>query len=149
MSIELDMRVAEAGWTGAVGGLKQVCQRALNAGFETGAVAGEVSLLLTDDTEIQALNRDWREQDKPTDVLSFASTPEDRPFLGDIAVSLGVGARDAAAKAIGLDQHLSHLLIHGYLHLIGHDHIDATEAEEMEALEIAALASLGWPDPYR
>ena len=148
MSISLDMRVADERWN-EIAALGSVCQRALETGAKIGGTGGEISLLLTGDEEIQALNRDWRKQDKPTDVLSFQSAPEDRPFLGDIAISIGVASRDAAAKTIALDQHLSHLLIHAYLHLIGHDHIDATEAEEMESLERAALASLGWPDPYK
>lgn len=147
--IELDLRVEAGAWTEAIAGLETVCQRALDAGAAVGAVAGEVSVLLTDDHEIQALNRDWRGKDKPTDVLSFEADPMDRPFLGDIAVSIGVAARDAAARDLTLDQHLSHLLIHGYLHLIGHDHIEDTDAMKMESLEVRALASLGWPDPYK
>lgn len=147
--ITLDLRVDEDGWQVGVPALESVCARALAAGEEVGEVSGEVSVLLCDDAAIQALNRDWRGKDKPTDVLSFEAAPEDRPFLGDIAVSLGAASRDATARKIALDQHLSHLLIHGYLHLIGHDHMEDTAAEEMEALEVAALASLGWPDPYR
>lgn len=147
--IELDLRVEAPAWTEAVAQLEAVCQRALEAGAAVGAVAGEVSVLLTDDDEIQALNRDWRGKDKPTDVLSFEADPMDRPFLGDIAVSIGVAGRDAASRDLALGQHLSHLLIHGYLHLIGHDHIADTDAMKMESLEVRALASLGWPDPYR
>ncbi|MBR9834204.1 MAG: rRNA maturation RNase YbeY [Alphaproteobacteria bacterium] len=147
--IELDLRVEAPAWTEAVAQLEAVCQRALEAGAAVGAVAGEVSVLLTADNEIQALNRDWRGKDKPTDVLSFEADPMDRPFLGDIAVSIGVARRDAASRDLALDQHLSHLLIHGYLHLIGHDHIEDTDAMKMESLEVRALASLGWPDPYR
>jgi probable rRNA maturation factor len=147
--IELDLRVEAPAWTEAVAQLEAVCQRALEAGAAVGTVAGEVSVLLTDDDEIQALNRDWRGKDKPTDVLSFEADPMDRPFLGDIAVSIGVAGRDAASRDLALGQHLSHLLIHGYLHLIGHDHIADTDAMKMESLEVRALASLGWPDPYR
>lgn len=147
--IELDLRIADAAWNDAVAEISTICRTALNAGAAQKRVSGDVSLLLTDDTEIQALNRDWRGKDKPTDVLSFPASDLDAPFLGDIAVSLGVTQQDAAAKEIALDQHLSHLLIHGLMHLLGHDHKDDTEAEEMESLEIAALASLGWPDPYK
>ena len=147
--IDLDLRVEDAEWTRALADLEAVCTAALNAGAAQSATQGEVSILLTNDPEIQTLNRDWRGKDKPTDVLSFPADPMDTPFLGDIAVSLGVCQRDAADRAIALDQHVSHLLIHGLLHLLGHDHKDDTEAAEMEALEIAALASLGWPDPYR
>ncbi len=147
--IELDLRIADAAWTDAVADISTICQTALNAGAAQKQASGEISLLLTDDKEIQALNREWRDKDTPTDVLSFPASELDAPFLGDIAVSLGITRQDAAAKEIALDQHLSHLLIHGLMHLLGHDHKDDTEAEEMESLEIAALASLGWPDPYK
>lgn len=146
--IELDLRVEEDGWASAISELERICETALTAGAKVGKVEGQVSLLLTGDNQIRALNRDWRGKDKPTDVLSFEADEMDRPFLGDIAVSLGVSSADADARGISLAQHLSHLLIHGYLHLIGHDHIDDTDAAKMEALEVEALASLGWPDPY-
>ena len=147
--IELDLRIADKLWTDVIADLTDVCQAALEAGASQKQASGEVSLLLTIDAEIQTLNRDWRGKDKPTDVLSFPASELDAPFLGDIAVSLGVTQMDAEARGISLDQHLSHLLIHGLMHLLGHDHKDDTEAAEMEALEIAALASLGWPDPYK
>lgn len=146
--IELDLRVEKDGWASAISELERICETALTAGAKVGKVEGQVSLLLTGDNQIRALNRDWRGKDKPTDVLSFEADEMDRPFLGDIAVSLGVSSADADARGISLAQHLSHLLIHGYLHLIGHDHIDDTDAAKMEALEVEALASLGWPDPY-
>lgn len=146
--IELDLRVETEDWGAAIAELEQVCLRALNAGAEAGGLSGQVSVLLTDDAEIQTLNRDWRGKDKPTDVLSFEADEMDKPFLGDIAVSIGVSSRDATARGIELAQHLSHLLIHGLLHLAGHDHIEDTDAAKMEALEVQALASLGWPDPY-
>jgi len=146
--IELDLRIADAAWDTAIANITDICGAALNAGATQTSAKGEVSVLLTNDAEIQALNRDWRGKDKPTDVLSFPASPVDAPFLGDIAVSLGVTRTDADSRGIALDQHLSHLLIHGLMHLLGHDHKDDTEAAEMEALEIAALASLGWPDPY-
>ena len=146
--IELDLRIEDEAWSEAIVELANVCQTALNAGAAQKQISGEVSLLLTNDAEIQTLNREWRGKDKPTDVLSFPASELDAPFLGDIAVSLGVTREDAAAREIALDRHLSHLLIHGLMHLLGHDHKDDTEAAEMESLEIAALASLGWPDPY-
>lgn len=146
--ITLEMRVDEARWSEIVLDLDEVCQGALVAASRFGGVMGEVSLLLTNDAKIQTLNRDFRGKDKPTDVLSFPAEDMDRPLLGDIAVAYETCAKDAAAKSIPLTQHLSHLLIHGYLHLIGHDHMEDTEAAKMEALEVQALASLGWPDPY-
>lgn len=146
--IELDLRVADESWEKALPDLQAVCQKALEAGAHQKTASGGVSVLLTDNGEIQTLNRDWRGKDAPTDVLSFPADAMDKPFLGDIAVALGVTQADAAARDLPLPQHLSHLLVHGLLHLLGHDHKDDTEAAEMEALEIAALASLGWPDPY-
>jgi probable rRNA maturation factor len=147
--IDLDLRIEAAAWSDQISDLDAVCVRALTAGVAQAGAQGEVSVLLTDDAEIQVLNRDWRGKDKPTDVLSFPAAEIDRPFLGDIAIAFETMQRDAASRKIALDQHLSHLLIHGLMHLLGHDHKDDTEAAEMEALEIAALASLGWPDPYK
>ena len=146
--IELDLRIESDDWSAALPDLEPVCKRAFDAGAAQKNASGEVSLLLTDNSEIQTLNKDWRGKDRPTDVLSFPSDPLDRPFLGDIAVAYGVTASDAQTGEKSLEQHLSQLLIHGLLHLLGHDHKDDTEAAEMEALEVAALASLGWPDPY-
>ena len=146
--IELDLRIEGNAWTEAMADIATVCQTALDAGAAQVSATGAVSVLLTDDAEIQALNRDWRGKDSPTDVLSFPAAEMDAPFLGDIAIAYSVTKADAEARQLSLPQHISHLLIHGLLHLVGHDHIDDTEAAEMEALEIAALASLGWPDPY-
>jgi len=117
------------------------------------------SLLFTSDDEIQSLNRDWRGKDKPTNVLSFpmlareellALGSEGPPeMLGDLALAFGTCAREAADKAIALEDHAAHLLIHGYLHLAGYDHeISEEDAEKMEALEIKALAKMGIADPY-
>lgn len=146
--IELDLRISEPVWSERIPDLNSICEKALNAAAAKAGASGEVCVLLTDDDEIQALNKQWRGKDKPTDVLSFPGDPMDAPFLGDIAISLGVMQGDADARKLTLPQHLSHLLIHGLLHLLGHDHKDDTEAAEMESLEIVALASLGWPDPY-
>lgn len=148
MSIELDLRIEAAGWTKEIGEAESVCQWALNAALAITGVEGEVALLLTDDEEMHALNREWRKKDKPTDVLSFPADEMDAPFLGDIAIGLGVSRGDADTRGLKLTEHLSHLVIHGYLHLLGYDHIIEEEAREMEALEIQALASLGIGDPY-
>ncbi|WP_084395843.1 rRNA maturation RNase YbeY [Henriciella aquimarina] len=148
MSVQLDLRIETDGWTDAVGSPEAVCEKALTAGFGVAGTPGEVALLLTDDAEMHQLNRDWRGKDKPTDVLSFPAEPMEAPFLGDIAIGLGVASRDAAIRGIPLGDHLSHLVIHGYLHLLGHDHMEDTEAREMEDLERRALATLGIADPY-
>ena len=117
------------------------------------------SLLFTADAEVQALNCEWRGKDKPTNVLSFpmltraellALAPDGPPvLLGDIALAFQTCAREAADKAIALEAHAAHLVIHGLLHLAGHDHELCPEgAAAMEALEIKALALLGLADPY-
>ncbi|WP_300381731.1 rRNA maturation RNase YbeY [Henriciella sp.] len=148
MSIMLDLRVEAAGWHKAIPQIEEHCLNALSAGFDIAGTPGEIALLLTDDPEMHQLNRDWRGKDRPTDVLSFPADPLEAPFLGDIAVGLGIASSDAETRSITLDNHLSHLLIHGYLHLLGHDHMEDTEAREMEDLEIRALATLGIADPY-
>lgn len=118
-----------------------------------------VSVVFTSDTEVHTLNREWRERDKPTNVLSFPmlereeleSLAADGPpvMLGDIALAYETCAREAADKGVSLEHHAAHLIIHGLLHLAGHDHVDSdTQAEQMEALETAILAKLGIADPY-
>ena len=117
------------------------------------------SLLFADDAEVHALNREWRGKDKPTNVLSFpmleredllALPPAGPPeLLGDIALALETCAREAAEKGLPLDHHAAHLIVHGLLHLAGHDHeISPEDARTMELLEIKALALLGIADPY-
>ncbi len=117
------------------------------------------SLLFTSDAEVHALNREWRSRDKPTNVLSFpmlergeleALAPEGPPeMLGDIALAYETCAREAAEKGVTLEAHATHLIVHGLLHLAGHDHVDSDEqAEAMEALETRILAKLGIADPY-
>jgi probable rRNA maturation factor len=112
----------------------------------------EVSLLLTGDEEVRALNARWRGQDKPTNVLSFPASPPGRlaetPALGDIALAFETLAREAEASGVPLADHYRHLVAHGFLHLIGYDHETDEEAERMEALETRILARLGVADPY-
>jgi len=145
--IDIALIVEGEEWS-ALGDLDALSRRAFAAAAKEEPAEGLVSLLLTDDAELQQLNRDFRGKDKPTDVLSFPALPMDRPLLGDIAVAYGVSSRDAAVQGKALADHLAHLLIHGYLHLLGHDHETPAEAGVMEACEIRALASLGIANPY-
>lgn len=116
-------------------------------------------LLFSDDAEVHVLNREWRGKDQPTNVLSFPmltredllALPQDGPpeLLGDIALALETCAREAADKGVPLEHHATHLVVHGLLHLAGHDHVHSDdEAAAMEALEIKALALMGIGDPY-
>ncbi|MDJ0512259.1 MAG: rRNA maturation RNase YbeY [Methyloceanibacter sp.] len=109
----------------------------------------ELTIVLTDDAESRDLNRTWRNKDQPTNVLSFpAGDMPDTKLLGDIVIAFETTAAEAADKTIPLADHVSHLVVHGTLHLLGHDHLDDAEAERMEELERRALASLGITDPY-
>ena len=118
------------------------------------------SLLFTSDSEIHALNRQWRQRDRPTNVLSFpmldrsallALAPDGPPeMLGDVALSQETCAREAHEKGIALGDHAAHLIVHGLLHLAGHDHeISDADADAMEQLEVKALALMGIANPYR
>ena len=136
-----------------------VIQRAIAAAadaVDADVGAAEVAVMLTDDAGIQTLNRNWRGIDKPTNVLSFpalqpkaAPRPGDAPrMLGDIAIAYETMRREADEEEKPFDHHLSHLAVHGFLHLIGFDHENDQDAEQMEALEQEILAQLGIPDPY-
>lgn len=148
-------------WPG--GDWEQIIERAARAIFlEEPALANprlSTSLLLTSDDEVHALNREWRQRDKPTNVLSFPMLTREEleelasegppVILGDIALAYETCAREADEKGVDLEHHVAHLVIHGLLHLAGHDHVDSdAQAEAMEALETAALAKLGIQDPY-
>jgi probable rRNA maturation factor len=115
---------------------------------------GQVAVALADDRFVQGLNARFRRIDRPTNVLSFPSgedpTPGDRApvFLGDVALAAEMIAREAADGDLTYQNHAAHLLVHGTLHLLGHDHMQDSEAEVMEALETRIVARLGIPDPY-
>lgn len=112
---------------------------------------GELSVRIVDADEGRALNRDYRDKDYATNVLSFAAELPPGvplPILGDLVLCAPVIAREAEEQGKPLKHHYAHMLVHGVLHLLGHDHMDEAEAEAMEAIERDVLASLGIPDPY-
>ncbi len=127
-----------------------VVRRAIaEAQHEASSGGAEIAIVLTDDSEIRELNRTWRQQDKPTNVLSFpAGAGSGHAHLGDIVIAYETLAREATAESKPLAHHLAHLTIHGYLHLLGHDHEDDGQAETMERLESVILARLGIADPH-
>lgn len=116
--------------------------------------ASELSLVFTDDAHIRVLNANWRGKDKPTNVLSFPAVSsvargELALLLGDVVLAAETVAAEAAAEDKPLAHHITHLIVHGVLHLIGYDHEAEAEAEEMEELERRILAGLAIPDPYK
>jgi probable rRNA maturation factor len=136
-----------------------VIHRAISAAAEIADAdvgEAELAIMLTDDSGIQTLNSNWRGVDKPTNVLSFpalqptgAGAPDDAPrMLGDIAIAYETTRKEADDEQKPFDHHLSHLAVHGFLHLIGYDHEKDDDAEAMESLEQEILAQLGIPDPY-
>ena len=136
-----------------------VIQRAIAAAAEiadTDIGEAELAVMLTDDAGIRTLNSNWRGIDKPTNVLSFPAlqptgtgAPDDAPrMLGDIAIAYETTRKEADDEQKPFDHHLSHLAVHGFLHLIGYDHEKDADAEAMESLEQEILAQLGIPDPY-
>lgn len=145
--ITFDLMITQDLW-GELPELEALVEKAFGAVSGVTQSNGEVSLLLTDDQEMQRLNAQFRNKDKPTDVLSFPADAMDAPFLGDIAIGYETSAGDARTSGKNLTDHLSHLIIHGSLHLFGYDHIEDQEAEEMETMERRALASIGIADPY-
>jgi probable rRNA maturation factor len=129
-------------------------ERAARAAFHSVAPslspgAYQVALALTDDEEMRTLNRTWRGKDAPTNVLSFpAGDTGAAGFLGDVVLAHETTCREAREQNLALQDHVAHLVVHGVLHLLGFDHLTDEQADRMERLERAALASLGVADPY-
>jgi len=137
-------------------GIEKLVRRAIEASLRASGArildGAEVSVLLADDAEMRALNERWRGVDKPTNVLSFPAAGPDKiaaaPLLGDIVVAFETAEREAVEEGKTFADHAAHLVVHGFLHLLGYDHQGAGEADRMEALETGALARLRIADPY-
>ncbi|MHB2168284.1 rRNA maturation RNase YbeY [Alsobacter sp. R-9] len=159
MGIAADIAIEDPGWD-EVPDAEALVETALGAAAAACGIrlmpGAAVSVLLAGDGRIREINKEWRGLDKPTNVLSFAALPPERlrrdasrtPFLGDIALALGVLQREAAEEGKPLRDHILHLVVHGFLHLVGYDHETEAQAAEMEGLETRILAGLGVPDPY-
>ena len=130
-----------------------------HAGLAAMGADVEIAVRLTGDEEVQALNRDYRQKDKPTNVLSFpmvqpdlidglANSDDGEILLGDIVLARETCAREAEERGVPVSAHAAHLIVHGTLHLLGYDHMRDDEAEAMEALEREIMAGLGLHDPY-
>lgn len=153
-SIDIDVAIEGGAWPDEAA-LHALVRSAVDAVSADLALSGasELSVLFTDDEQVRVLNRDWRGKDKPTNVLSFPAfetAPGEAlpPMLGDIALAYGTVTREATLEGKPFDHHLTHLLVHGLLHLLGYDHEDDAEAEAMESAERRILGRLAIPDPY-
>lgn len=155
MTISIDVGVEAGDWAGE-DELAALSRRAVDAAvarLSLGDADSELSILFTDNEAMRALNAQWRGKDKPTNVLSFPAfplTPGDPPgpMLGDIVIAFETVKSEAELEGKPFDDHLRHLVVHGFLHVLGYDHENDTDAEEMEAAERAILADMGIADPY-
>lgn len=158
--LEAEVVVEALGWTQRLPGLEGLVSTAcaaVQAEQPDGFAPGVVVILFSDDAAIQRLNADFRDQDKPTNVLSFPSDPGDRAYLppaetlplGDVALALETCVMEAERDGKALNDHVSHLVVHAMLHIFGYDHVEDGEATHMEDLERRILARLGIADPYR
>jgi probable rRNA maturation factor len=157
---EIDVLLECEAWAAALPDVEDRCVAAATAALKAAPPAGDVvelAVVLADDAIIRDLNRDWRGQDKATNVLSFAALDDDAApsvpgapvLLGDVVLAFETCVAEAARDGKTLADHLTHLVVHGTLHLVGFDHETGDDdAEEMEAMETAILAELGIADPY-
>jgi len=149
-ALSVDVLVESRAWDAQPGAEATVRRAIAEAARATGTGDGEVAVMLADDAAVRDLNRRWRGTDAPTNVLAFPATPSPGApkRWGDIAIAYETSAAEAVAEAKRFDHHLSHLAVHGFLHLLGHDHTALAEAEAMERIERAILVRLDVPDPY-
>ncbi|MGB3349339.1 MAG: rRNA maturation RNase YbeY [Brucella anthropi] len=154
-AIHIDIMVEAGNWPDetALEGLVRKSVEAAWANLGLKSAASELSVVFTDDASIQTLNAEWRGKDKPTNVLSFPAFPiktgaQPGPMLGDIIIARETVEREAREEGKPLENHLAHLVVHGFLHLLGYDHETDAEAEVMEGREREILHALAIPDPY-
>ena len=152
--LDINLVIISDEWESALPKAASLVERAAHTAWvsvERGSAA-EVNLVLSDDEAVQKLNADYRGRDQPTNVLSFPMREKMEPdasvHLGDIVLSYETVAFEASRDRKKMEAHLSHLVVHGLLHLLGYDHSNESEAEEMEAIEIATISVLGYPNPY-
>jgi probable rRNA maturation factor len=157
LDVDIDIRCVQ--WLEEMPDVAGVCLSAANAAVahgvapQRGRSAGEISIVLADDDFVRALNRSWRDQDTPTNVLAFPASGDEMPdngvhLFGDVIVAFQTSLREAEEQHKRLDHHLTHLIVHGVLHLLGYDHLADDDAEQMEGLETEILSGMGIDDPY-
>jgi probable rRNA maturation factor len=163
--VRVPITLSDPAWTSA-GDIRATVRRAARAAMRAHAESGpgqsrpgefgqvEISVLLTGDAEVRALNRDYRQVDSATNVLAFASgdpvPAQGVPrLLGDVVLAYGTVCREAEERKLDFSHHLAHLVVHGVLHLLGYDHVAVADAEAMERAEVRILLTLGIGDPYR
>jgi len=148
-ALSIDVLVVSGLWKDAES-LQTIMRRAVTrAAAKLSTSAAELAIVLTDDSAIRALNRDWRGIDKATNVLAFPTTDASAEHLGDIVLAFESVAREAHSERKPLAHHLAHLAVHGFLHLVGYDHESPKQALEMERVEREILRQVAIPDPYR
>ncbi|WP_425420127.1 rRNA maturation RNase YbeY [Oricola indica] len=155
LTISIDVGVEAGDWAGE-DELAALSRRAVDAAVARlglGDAGSELSIVFTDNEAMRVLNAQWRGKDKPTNVLSFPAFPlspgdPPGPMLGDIVIAFETVKSEAELEGKPFDDHLRHLVVHGFLHVLGYDHENDTDAEEMEAAERAILADMGIADPY-
>ncbi len=159
--MEVNVSVSCGAWSIELDDIDQLARRAARAALRFGAPelehrAGEVGILLTDDAAVRTLNCDYRGLDRATNVLSFpqwdgvgSADPSLELLLGDVVIAHGTSSREAVDANKPLSAHLSHLVVHGVLHLLGYDHQCDSDAEIMEPLEVETLRSLSLASPYQ
>ena len=149
-ALTVDVVVNSALWQAEPKARAIVRRSVMEAAAAVSTTAGELAIVLTDDSAVRKLNREWRNKDAATNVLSFPvpAGAGGAMLLGDIVIAYETTAREAQAGGKPLRNHLVHLAVHGFLHLVGYDHETDREADAMESLEADILSRLGVPNPY-